>query len=463
MKVVQVIYSYLVSRSDFQILKAPETASRDRRFAYRVYVGLLMNVLRLSGYKVGDNAPVEGIKLNGNKMAKSLIDDNDVKSVVLKYSSESSRYDSVLPVMYAKITDSEAFKDYKKIKSPTIVDDITFWKTVIYTIISNDADYLMAARGDEEFTTLGFRRGISDFINTIADFSESAYLLHQARTTLKASMDKAYDMYLRLLTLPIALVRLEEERIENSKHKYLPSPADLNPNMKFVGNTFVKRLEENRDIQDYLRANSAVWTDDYLTVGNLLKLITDSPCYSEYMDDPTRSEDADWRLWRDLFAQVVFPSDELSNFFESKSIFWNDDLSIIGTFVLKTMRQIAVADAGDDVCLLPEFKDEEDSRFGLELFNYVVENEDTYRGYINRYVNTDRWEADRIALMDIIVLMTAIAEIINYPAIPAVVSINEYVEIAKYYSTAKSGKFVNGILSSVVNYLKSENIIHIDK
>ena len=463
MKVVQVIYSYLISKSDFQILSAPETASRDRRFAYRVYVDLLMNVLRLSGYKVGDNEPVAGIKLCDNKMAKSLMDDTDVKDIVLKYSGESSKYDDVLPVLYAKIVDSAAFKDYKKIVNPTIVDDITFWKTILYTIISGDADYIAASRRSEEFTTLGFRRGVSDFINTIADFSDSVYLLHQSRATLAASLDKAYDMYRQLMILPIAITNAAAERIENAKHKYLPTPEDLNPNTKFIDNEFVKRLECNSDIQDYIRTHSAVWADDYLTVGKLLRLIEESPFYQEYMDEPTRSEEADGRLWRDLFSHVVFQSDELENYFEAKSILWNDDLGVMGTFVLKSMRQIATADFPEEVALLPQFKDEEDARFGVELFNYVVDNEEEYRGYINRYVNTARWEADRIAMMDVIVLMTAIAEIINYPAIPTVVSINEYVEIAKYYSTIKSGQFVNGILFSVINYLKSQNIIPQDK
>ena len=336
------------------------------------------------------------------------------------------------------------------------------WKTVIYTIISTDAAYEACARRLEEFTAIGFKRGINDFVNTIADFSDSAYLLHQSRAALKMSFDKAYDMYCQLLVLPLAITRAAEEKLENAKQKYLPTPEDLNPNTRFVDNSYVARLAKNPDIADYLRRNSAVWTDDFPTVNKFLKLVEQSPFYVIYMKSESVTPDDDARLWRDLMVHTIFQSDELANYLEAKSIFWNDDLVVMGTFVVKTMRAIATADDPAATSLLPEFKDEEDSRFGVELFDYVVDNQEEYRTYINRYVNTARWEADRLALMDIIILMTAIAEILNYPAIPTVVSINEYIEIAKYYSTNKSGQFVNGILSSVVNYFKSQYMIFKD-
>lgn len=462
MKVVQMLYAYLISKSEFQILQMPETASRDKRFAYKVYVDLLLNVLRLSGYKVGDAESLPSSQLASNKMAKALMEDDEVVSLVLKHSADLSIYDDQLPVIYQKIIESAAYKDYKKLKKSTISDDISFWKTIIYTIISEDKGYIACSRRCEDFTVVGFKRGISDFINTIADFSDSASLLHQSRKSLEASFDKAYEMYCQLLVLPIALTRAEEEKLENAKQKYLPKPKDLNPNTKFVDNLYISRLLKNPDIKDYLYQNDKVWKEDDVTIDNLLKLVEESTYYRDYMASDSRDLESDFHLWRDLMVHVIFQSDELANYFESKSIFWNDDLVVMGTFVVKTMRMIALSDEYSQARLLPKFKDEEDERFGLELFNYVVDNQEEYHGYINRYVNTSRWEADRIAMMDIIVLMTAIAEILNYPAIPTVVTINEYIEIAKYYSTSKSGQFVNGILSSVVNYFKSQNMIFKD-
>ena len=462
MKVVQQLYAYMISKSEFHILPMPETASRDKRFAYRVYVDLLLNVLRLSGIGVGGCEGLPGSLLESNKMAKSLLNDSDVKEIIARYADGSAVYDDVLPTIYDKIVESAAYKDYKKLKERTIVDDINLWKTVIYTIISTDAAYEACARRLEEFTAIGFKRGINDFVNTIADFSDSAYLLHQSRAALKMSFDKAYDMYCQLLVLPLAITRAAEEKLENAKQKYLPTPEDLNPNTRFVDNSYVARLAKNPDIADYLRRNSAVWTDDFPTVNKFLKLVEQSPFYVIYMKSESVTPDDDARLWRDLMVHTIFQSDELANYLEAKSIFWNDDLVVMGTFVVKTMRAIATADDPAATSLLPEFKDEEDSRFGVELFDYVVDNQEEYRTYINRYVNTARWEADRLALMDIIILMTAIAEILNYPAIPTVVSINEYIEIAKYYSTNKSGQFVNGILSSVVNYFKSQYMIFKD-
>ena len=136
MKVVQQLYAYMISKSEFHILPMPETASRDKRFAYRVYVDLLLNVLRLSGIGVGGCEGLPGSLLESNKMAKSLLNDSDVKEIIARYADGSAVYDVVLPSIYDKIVESAAYKDYKKLKERTIVDDINLWKTVIYTIIS---------------------------------------------------------------------------------------------------------------------------------------------------------------------------------------------------------------------------------------------------------------------------------------------------------------------------------------
>ena len=134
-------------------------------------------------------------------------------------------------------------------------------------------------------------------------------------------------------------------------------------------------------------------------------------------------------------------------------MFWNDDLDIIGSFVLKTIRRI---EEGEHHIILDKFKDEEDARFGSELIQAVLRNKEVYRNDIDNVLHKERWDRERLAFMDVVILETALAEILNFPKIPLQVSVNEYVEIAKSYSTARSGSFVHGLLASILQYLKEE-------
>ncbi|MDE6309450.1 MAG: transcription antitermination protein NusB, partial [Muribaculaceae bacterium] len=179
-----------------------------------------------------------------------------------------------------------------------------------------------------------------------------------------------------------------------------------------------------------------------------------------YMAAPSSSREADCEFWRQVMKHIILPSDVLAETLENQSVFWNDDLGIMSTFVLKTIKQFGSAADGETVKLLPMFKDDEDRRFGPELFMHVVNNRDLYREYIDRFINRDQWESERIALMDIVVLMTAIAEMLHFPSIPLAVTINEYIEIAKGYSSPKSGQFVNGMLYSLSNYLREQGQLH---
>lgn len=163
----------------------------------------------------------------------------------------------------------------------------------------------------------------------------------------------------------------------------------------------------------------------------------------------------DCELWRTLLRMVVFPSDSLAEALEQRSVYWNDDLTIMGTFVLKSIKHFAAAKSGE-VNLLPIYKDEEDARFGPELFLTAIKERDTYRSYIDRFVNDSSWDPERLAFMDIVILVTAITELLKFPSIPMAVTMNEYVEIANYYSTPRSGQFINGVLFSIANYLKEE-------
>ena len=151
---------------------------------------------------------------------------------------------------------------------------------------------------------------------------------------------------------------------------------------------------------------------------------------------------------------------------ENKSVYWNDDLAIMGTFTLKTIKQMANTEQdcsaltpeelGRLVELLPVYKNREDEAFGPTLFEGAIKNRDEYRQYIDRFINDSQWDPERLAFTDIVILITAITELIAFPSIPVPVTLNEYIEIANYYSTARSGQFINGVLFSIVNYLKEQ-------
>lgn len=287
--------------------------------------------------------------------------------------------------------------------------------------------------------------------------SKSDMRMQDALKELRKSLDKAYELYHYLLLLPVELTRLQELRIDNARNKYLPTPEDLNPNMKFVENRFVAKMRQSEMMQEFLKTTPLSWRKNDIYLRLTLDKILNSDIYKAYMETPQSDLASDCELWKDLMKKVIFPDDELCDVLEEESVYWNDDLETIGTFVLKTIRRFA--DNGYDK-LLPQFKDEEDSRYSERLFRNAAEHESEYMALIDKFVVKDSWDTERLAFMDVVILLTAIAEVENEPSVPTKVTLNEYIEISKYYSTTKSGAFVNGILNSIINYLKKEGLLN---
>ncbi|MDE5875687.1 MAG: transcription antitermination protein NusB, partial [Muribaculaceae bacterium] len=295
---------------------------------------------------------------------------------------------------------------------------------------------------------------------TFRNFYASHDNIDEALKTLAKSMNMARELYFRLLILPVELANLRENQIEDNRNKYLPTDEDLNPNMRFVENGLVEALRNDPDINEYVERNDLSWVpEDKEMVADLLKEIMESELYEEYMNFPATDYQTDCEFWRNAFKQIIFHSESFLETMETKSVFWNDDLDIIGTFFLKTLKRF---EEGGPDCkpVLGMYKDEEDALFGRQLFAEVVKNKDVYRRYIDDSISADKWDADRLAFMDVVIAMTALAEIVNFPKIPLAVSINEYIEIAKHYSTSKSGAFLNGILYSITNRMREEGKIN---
>lgn len=277
--------------------------------------------------------------------------------------------------------------------------------------------------------------------------------MSEAQKELATSLDKAYELYYYLLMLPVEFVRLQEERLDNARNKYLPTDEDLNPNTKFVDNLFVKKISGCEMFTKFVKDNNVSWADSEVSLRLMLDKIVNSDIYQEYMDKPSTSLAEDCELWRNLLKKVVFVDDNLTDALEAKSVYWNDDLDTVGTFVLKTIKRFEEEGYEE---LLPKYKDDEDRLFAEKLFVNAVNNKDEYMKLIDKFVSKESWDTERLAFMDIVVLLVAIAELEKVPSVPTKVTMNEFIEIAKCYSTNKSGQFVNGILNSIINYLKKD-------
>ena len=287
--------------------------------------------------------------------------------------------------------------------------------------------------------------------------SKDSMTLTTAKKELTKSLDKSYELYNALLKLMIELTDVQDLRLDEAKHKFLPTEEDLNPNMRFVENEFVKRLRADQTLADFVDDKKINWRDDELFVRLLLDKILRSEEYQEYMEMPKTSLVRDGEVWYQLMKKVVLPDENLLEHLQSMSVYYtDDDLQIMGQFVMKTIRRFEDEEAQP---ILPQYKNDDDSKFGEQLFSKAVAEMEENNSYIDQFVKTEKWDVERIALMDRVVMCTALTEIRNYPSIPVNVSLNEYIELAKDYSTPRSGQFVNGILNDVVNKLRADKVI----
>lgn len=287
--------------------------------------------------------------------------------------------------------------------------------------------------------------------------SKDSMTLTTAKKELTKSLDKSYELYNALLKLMIELTDVQDLRLDEAKHKFLPTEEDLNPNMRFVENEFVKRLRADQTLADFVDDKKINWRDDELFVRLLLDKILRSEEYQEYMEMPKTSLVRDGEVWYQLMKKVVLPDENLLEHLQSMSVYYtDDDLQIMGQFVMKTIRRFEDEEAQP---ILLQYKNDDDSKFGEQLFSKAVAEMEENNSYIDQFVKTEKWDVERIALMDRVVMCTALTEIRNYPSIPVNVSLNEYIELAKDYSTPRSGQFVNGILNAVVNKLRADKVI----
>ncbi len=277
-----------------------------------------------------------------------------------------------------------------------------------------------------------------------------------AEKELFFSLAKAYDLYHYLLMLMVEVNRIAERAVETAQNRYNRIHVGEKPSTKFVDNRFIRQLEVNKQLLEFRENQKKSWANEEDFVRSLYKKILETEYYREYMASEESSYAQDRELWRKIYKNLICNNEDLESLLEDMSLYWNDDKFIVDTFVLKTIKRFE-EENGADQELLPEFKDEDDRDFAHRLFRNTLLNADYYRKLVSE--NTKNWEFNRIALMDLVIMQIALAEIVTFPNIPLSVSLNEYVDIAKIYSTPRSGAYVNGLLDVIAKRLIAEKKI----
>ena len=290
-----------------------------------------------------------------------------------------------------------------------------------------------------------------------AYYKNSGKSLKAAEDEVFFSLSKAYDLYNYMLQLMVGVTHYAADRISFLSMKIRPTDSDRNPNLKFVNNRFIAQLEANEQLSKFAEKSKLNWVDNSDFLRRLLDKIEESDIYQEYMASETSSYEEDKEVWRKLYKTFVFENEELDSLLEEQSLYWNDDKSIVDTFVLKTIKRFE-ENNGEAQQLLPEYKDVADMDFARKLFRNAVANAEQYRELMAS--SSKNWDMSRLAFMDVVIMQVALAEIITMDDVPLSVTLNEYVEIAKHYSTAKSGSFVNGMLDTITKKLRQENKIN---
>lgn len=284
---------------------------------------------------------------------------------------------------------------------------------------------------------------------TYAYYQNGHHNMDTAEKELLFSLSKAYDLYNYLLGLIVAITQEERHRVDIATRRAEREGTET-PSQRFAFNKFATQLEENKQLNLFMEDKKMSWENDVEAVRKLCDQIEQSPLYQEYMMSDAEDYETDRELWRRIYRTLIQGNEDLDAILEEKSLYWNDDKEIVDTFVLKTIKRFDPANKADQE-LLPEYDDTEDREYALKLFRSTILNADTYQRYMSE--TSRNWNFSRLAYMDVVLMQIAIAEMLTFPNIPISVTINEYVDLAKLYSTPKSGGYINGMLDAIARHL----------
>jgi len=279
--------------------------------------------------------------------------------------------------------------------------------------------------------------------------------LAASEKTLVASIDKTYDLYFQMLSLIVEVARYAESRQEMAKQKKLPTFEDLNPNRKFVDNSVIALIANSDSVNDYVAAKKLSWSQSPELIKTLYSQLEQSDYYQKYMLSEEHSFREDLALVHDFYTHELEESELLEEVLDEQSILWNDDLGFALIMVERTLSNMRASH--EEVKVVEKFKSEDDLLFAKELFTKAALGFEDSVALIEKY--TSNWDVERIAFMDNIILALAITELTAFSSIPVKVTLDEYIEISKFYSTPGSSNFINGILDRIVAALNAEGKI----
>lgn len=272
---------------------------------------------------------------------------------------------------------------------------------------------------------------------------------------LSASIDKAYELYFQMLTLAPELVRYAEQRQEIGRNKMLPTYEDLHPNRKFIENKVIARIAECEAIANFNHKHSLSWSAYPELIKNIYNALCEEEFFKRYMESSDRSWREDATLVADIYLNLLEEFDMLETVLEEQSLLWSDDLGYILTMVARTVT--SMKESHEQIKLLPKFKSDEDLDFAKKLLRDSIVGFERNRNLIDLYAKN--WDVERVAMMDNIILAVAVTEAESFPSIPIKVTLNEYIDIAKYYSTPSSSTFINGVLDRITSKMVEEGKI----
>jgi N utilization substance protein B len=289
-----------------------------------------------------------------------------------------------------------------------------------------------------------------------AFFTSPETSINNSEKELIFSLQKTYDLYHYLMALIVEIEKFAEERIDLGLKKHRPTSAELAPNTRFINNLLIRQLKSNISLNKYLEKSKLSWNNDDEVIRKLYTSLIDQDFYKEFMVSTENSYSADRKLVEDIFKYLILDNEEIESLLEEQSIYWNDDLDFVVSMILKSFKKFKeFSDERQE--LLPMYKDDEDRQFAKELFRKVVLNHADNVILIKQH--TVNWDIERIAFIDNLILELALSEFLYFPSIPTKVTMNEYIELSKYYSTEKSRNFINGILDKALKDLKKADKI----
>ncbi|MDR1895681.1 MAG: transcription antitermination protein NusB [Prevotellaceae bacterium] len=276
-----------------------------------------------------------------------------------------------------------------------------------------------------------------------------------AEKELIFSINKTYEQYQYLFCFLPLLQEHAQSKIETGLHKFLPTDEEKNPNTRFIKNKVLKQIANNKELTNFAAKNSLILSEAKHLISKMYNNIAEKDYFSAYMSLSKATFHQDKKLVMNILNNEFEDFHDLYSMLEEQSIYWTDEPEFIVSIIIKTVKGI---EKDKPFSLFPLYKNEDDEQFAERLFRHSILNYDKYNELIDKH--TPNWDVERIALMDTLILVIAISEVLEFPGIPIKVTLDEYIDLARYYSTLNSSIFVNGVLDKIIEHFKQNRLLN---